>query len=185
MTNTTNTPAALIAESDRLRALAVRTTFADHARALHDHVAAYLASPGSWSLTDWDADPHGSAYGAAYLFVTYLAERAGEGVLKDLVASADTGTANLDARLAPKGLSFDQVFRGWVQAMLANGYRTIDLRGGGLQGPAVTPLDLPGSASIKVLPRSANYLQLHSVEGGRFDLGLTGAQAEGWLSKAL
>ena len=36
MTNTTNTPAALIAESDRLRALAVRTTFADHARALHD-----------------------------------------------------------------------------------------------------------------------------------------------------
>ena len=31
-----NNPAALIAESDRLRALAVRTTSADHARALHD-----------------------------------------------------------------------------------------------------------------------------------------------------
>jgi hypothetical protein len=152
-----------------------------NARALYDHVQTYLASPGSWSLTDWDKDPHGSAYGAVYLFVTYMAERAGEDVLKQLVAAPETGEANLNARLAAKGLTFDGLFRDWVQAMLANGYRSIDLKANGLQGVAVSELELPGATQIKVLPRSANYLLLHSEQGGRFDLGLTGAKATSWL----
>ncbi|MDB5097206.1 MAG: hypothetical protein JWM80_1627 [Cyanobacteria bacterium RYN_339] len=152
-----------------------------NARVITDHVETYLANPGAWSLTNWDLDPHGSAYGAVYLFVTYLAERVGEDVLKDLVSSAEVGQTNLNARLAAKGLTFDGLFRDWVQALLANDYKSIDLKSNGLAGVAVRALDLPGATNFKVLPRSANYLMLRSTEGGRYDLGLTGAKTSSWL----
>lgn len=58
---------------------------------LTDHVKGYLEQPAAYSLTDWDSDPDGSAYGAVYLFVTYLVDRYGEGILKELVDAPNVG----------------------------------------------------------------------------------------------
>lgn len=163
------------------------------AAVLFDHVRTYLASPEQYSLTRWDLDPGGNAYGAVYLFVTYLVDRYGEGVLKQLVAAREAGEANIDARLTPLGSSFDQLFRDWVAAnagatSAAPGYKQIDLHGtygaGTLAGVTPRALSLPSSASLSLLPRSASYYTLDSATGGSYNLGLAGtlgSAAEGWL----
>jgi hypothetical protein len=159
-------------------------------RVIAAHVADYLAGPQRYSLTRWDLNPTQSAYGAAYLFATYMVERTGEDMLKALVAAEETGARNLDARLAERGLSFRQLFRDWVAATLLDGtgaaaphaYRTLDLHGTyagrrltGVATPAVT---LPNAGRVPTLPYSASYLLLRGADGGPFTLDVAGAGSQ-------
>lgn len=164
------------------------------ARIISTHVAGYLARPEAYPLVDWDAAPEGSAYGPAYLFALYLAQRAGEGVMAELVDSRETGVANVAAQVAARGLTFDGVFRDWAAATLLDGtsrpadpqhaYAAIDLRGTyaglRLRGPAVTTLEPPFAVRTAMLPWTARYLRVASDAGGSWDLGLGGAPF-GWL----
>lgn len=162
----------------------------DDSRVIAAHVADYLAGPQRYSLTRWDLNPTQSAYGAAYLFATYMVERTGEDMLKALVAAEETGAANLDARLAERGLSFKQLFRDWVAATLLDGpgaqapyaYRTLDLHGTyagrRLTGVAAPAVSLPNAGRVPTLPYSASYLLLRGADGGPFTLDVAGAGSQ-------
>ncbi|MFQ5934183.1 MAG: hypothetical protein ACE5KI_06035, partial [Dehalococcoidia bacterium] len=75
-------------------------------------------------LTGWQADPGSSGphYGAAYLFMKYLAQHYGgldpRSEMIDLVAEPSDGVQGIDAYLSGKGYDadFDQVFKNWVIA---------------------------------------------------------------------
>jgi hypothetical protein len=165
------------------------------ASVVYDHVASYLDTPAVYSLTDWDRDPQGSAYGAVYLFITYLADRFGEGLLKELVASKETGIANVRARLAIRGADFDKVFDDWVGANMIDGtgissdphYRYVNLdlmgtyNGRDLQGVTVTPVAVPDSASFNMLPYSAGYLLLQGVSDAKYQVKVGNTQVSGLL----
>lgn len=88
-------------------------------------VSAFLASPGI-QLTQWPQDTEKSAanYGAAYLFMKYLAQHyGGYDTLKRLVAITETGTEGINVFFQGQGFSedFDQVFARWVVANLVDG----------------------------------------------------------------
>ncbi|MBM3260739.1 MAG: hypothetical protein FJY99_13520 [Candidatus Sericytochromatia bacterium] len=59
-------------------------------------VAAVLAEPGAWSLSDWAGNPGGGGYGLAYLYLEWLHERYGEALVREVLADP----ADLDAALA-------------------------------------------------------------------------------------
>ncbi|MDB5102247.1 MAG: hypothetical protein JWM80_6668 [Cyanobacteria bacterium RYN_339] len=162
---------------------------------LFDHVQAYLRSPDQYSLTDWDNDPDGSAYGAVYLFVTYLADRFGADMLKELVSAGEVGTANVQARLATRGANLADVFQDWVGANLIDGtgmssdprydYKSIDLTGSygrkRLRGVSVSPLRAPNAGHLAMLPYSATYLLLQGQQDATYHLNLGGADVQGFL----
>jgi hypothetical protein len=162
----------------------------DGSRVIASHVANYLAAPDRYSLTRWDLDPEQSAYGAGYLFMSYFVERAGEDALRALVSSSATGTANMDAVLAAKGLSFRQLFRDWTAATLLDGsgygapyeYAGLDLHGTyagrPFSGPAVAAVDLPNAGQVPTLPYSARYLLLRGSGDSRFTLDVGGASTD-------
>lgn len=93
------------------------------------------------SLTGWNPNPGASAphYGAAYLFVAYLAQRFGDEFLGVLVAEQRNGANGVDAALATFGAGerFDDLFADWVAANWADaseasedarfGYRRLSL----------------------------------------------------------
>lgn len=154
-----------------------------------NHVASYLAEPGAYSLTDWRRNPGQSAYGSVYLFTTYLVERFGEGVLGELVASPQVGTANLNGRLGARGTSFKQVFDDWTLANLLDDtglstdprhqYRNLSLLGSygsrKLRGLRLEGLSLPGRATVDLKPFSARYFLLPRGAEGSMEVGLGGA----------
>ena len=153
-----------------------------------NHVAGYLAEPGSYSLTDWRRNPGQSGYGAVYLFTTYLVERFGEGILAELVASPQAGLANLDARLAPRGTSFAQVFDEWTLANLLDDtglsadpkhqYQGLSLLGAygsrKLRGLKLEGLSMPGRVTVELKPYSARYFLLPRGASGAMAVGLGG-----------
>lgn len=154
-----------------------------------NHVAGYLAEPGAYSLTDWAANPGESGYGAVYLFTTYLAERFGEPILGELVASPQTGVQNVHTRLAARGTSFRQVFDDWVLANLLDDtgmsadprhqYRNLSLLGTygsrRLRGLRLERLGSPGRAALDLKPYSARYFLLPRTPDGPLSVGLGGA----------
>lgn len=162
----------------------------DGSRVIASHVSEYLAAPERYSLTRWDLNPSRSGYGVGYLFAIYLVERVGEGVLKELVASPQTGLANLDARLGAHGTSFRQLFRDWVAATMLDGrgpggihaYRTLDLQGAyagrQLSGVRMATVELPNAGRMPVLPHSASFLLLRGATGGTFSLDVAGRTAD-------
>ncbi|MBW7881965.1 MAG: immune inhibitor A [Caldilineaceae bacterium] len=100
-------------------------------------------------LTTWSPVPGANSphYGAAYLFVAYLAQRFGPQFLGTLVAEQANGTEGVTAALQAAGfdVDFDSLFADWVVANWADepqalgedgryGYWMIDL-------PAFTPAD--------------------------------------------
>lgn len=161
-----------------------------------NHVNNFLNRPSAYSLTQFQLGPKGSSYGAAYLFATYLAERFGEGFLTELVASKERDVANLEARLATRGTTFEQVFRDWVATLLLDGskvsqdpkyeFRTLDLHGtyGGkkLSGVSLQAVSMPLSGTMKMLPYSAGFFLLEGEGSGSYAMQLphrTGLG--GWL----
>jgi len=102
---------------------------------------AFLADP-DLTLTTWSPNPNANAphYGAAHLFVAYLAQRFGNDFLSRLVAEQRNGINGIDAVLATvaNNLTFDDLFADWVVANWVDdpdalgmdgvyGYRTLDL----------------------------------------------------------
>jgi hypothetical protein len=154
-----------------------------------------MRAPEQYSLTDWDADPDGSAYGAVYLFVTYLADRYGADMLKELAAGPEVGTANVQARLAARGANRPDNFQAWVGAYLIDGtkmstdprysYKSIDLTGSygrrRLRGVTVSPLRAPNAGHLALLPYSATYLLLQGSQDGTYHVNLGGADVQGFL----
>ncbi|MEB3330039.1 MAG: hypothetical protein VKQ33_12475 [Candidatus Sericytochromatia bacterium] len=152
---------------------------------LFNHVRGFLASPHDYSLTEWDLNPDTSAYGAAYLFGTYIVERFGEGLLKELVEGPEVGRENVEARLGARGETFEGLFRDWMLATLLDEtgiskdprhqYTTLALIGGRggrrLRGVRLEPMPAPGRASLQLKPTSMRFLALTRVAGGSFRLG--------------
>lgn len=162
---------------------------------LFDHVQTYLRHSDLFSLTDWDQNPDASAYGAVYLFVTYLADRFGEEILSELVNADEAGIANVQARLTKRQADFANVFGDWVAANLLDGtplstdsrfhYKSIQLSGAygrrRLKGVSVLPVNLPNSGLIPMLPYSATYLLMQGNQAGTYRLNVTGTEVFGWL----
>ncbi|HEY9720638.1 MAG TPA: hypothetical protein V6D47_01410 [Oscillatoriaceae cyanobacterium] len=161
-----------------------------------DHVAAFEAQPASYSLTNWDVDPDQDAYGAAYLFTTYLADRFTPAILHELVRGPQTGVANVQARLAERGMSFSQVFADWCAANMLDhtgastdpryNYRSLSLLGtyGGqsLSGVALSPVSVPNTGRLTMLPYSAQYFYVPRGQNGDFAFSLAGGgQFGGWV----
>lgn len=163
-----------------------------------NHVSAYLSYPGAYSLTDWEENPEGAGYGAAYLWAVYAVERFGEALCGALVGGGGlTGVANVEARLAERGGSFAALFDDWAAATLLDGtdleadgrfgYRTLDMlgayRGLRLPGVALEPVTLPRLGQVRLRPHTARYFYLPSETGGSFQVRLSepGASVGGWL----
>jgi len=85
----------------------------------------------SWAIIPSQAGPN---YGASYLFMTYFLERLGEEALRELARNPANGVQGFEAVLAPRGLSFDELFADWVVANWLDrpeederyGYRDLD-----------------------------------------------------------
>lgn len=86
-------------------------------------VHSFLSNP-DLPLTGWDPSPGANAphYGAAYLFVAYLAQRFGDDFLGVLVAEQRNGAAGIDAALTTVGATetFDELFADWLVANWAD-----------------------------------------------------------------
>jgi hypothetical protein len=157
-----------------------------------NHVASYLANPAAYSLVDWQNNPQESGYGPGYLFATYLADRFGENMLKELVGSPQIGIANLNGRLAPRTTTFRQVFDDWTAANLLDGtnlttdprynYRTLDLLGTyelrRLRGMRLDPVKVPTTGSLPFRPYSAQYLYLPQASSKTLRFTLRGSQTQ-------
>lgn len=125
-------------------------------------------------LNSWAEDPSRALphYGAAYLLVSYLAERYGgyEG-LKDLVAEKARGINGVERYLDKKGfaVTFDDVFKDWVIANYLDdpqlddgryGYKDIDVH---VRASDVG--ELPVRVATTVHQYAADYLDLGQVRG--------------------
>lgn len=85
-------------------------------------VTAFSADP-DLQLTTWGTTgSNRSYYGAAYLFVTYLAQRFGPGIIANLVADPANGMTSVSAILQLTGIDLqaEQVFADWVVANYAD-----------------------------------------------------------------
>lgn len=99
----------------------------------------FLSNPDI-QLNDWAEEPSETVahYAAAYLFLSYLAERCGGyETLKEVIAQEGSGLERFDRYLAGKSLSFDELFADWTVANYLDdpsandgryGYRDIDAR---------------------------------------------------------
>lgn len=81
-------------------------------------VAAFLAEPARYALTAWKENPNGYAYGQSYLFMRYLVDRFGTGVIRALQARPETGLTALTAVLGERGTSLPALYAAWAIALL-------------------------------------------------------------------
>lgn len=114
-------------------------------------IRSFQERPHAYSLTEWRTNPNGYAYGEAYLFVRYLVDRYGEGIVSEILGSEGTGLAGLDALLRQRQDDVVRFFQAWTTANLVSGtaiaegtpynYASIDIRGtyGGVLLPGITP----------------------------------------------
>ena len=133
----------------------------------------FIANPDT-QLNVWAADssaalPH---YGAAYLFLSYLAEHyGGYRRLKDLVAEKAHGINGVERYLAKEGFvaTFDDVFKDWVIANYLDdsqfdggryGYKDVDVH---VKAKSIGAL--PSRASAAVNQYAADYLDLGELRG--------------------
>ncbi len=154
---------------------------------------AFVRRPAT-QLDSWASSPSQSVahYGAAYLFMTYLAERLGlldsqdgDGLtftgLRDLIATAGIGTVFLDTYLSQQdtGLTFASLFRDWVVANVLNdkdasddgryGYDDWD----GRMAPAVVWRSYPQQLTTDVTQHAAHYVELRPPAGASGTLEIT------------
>jgi hypothetical protein len=129
-------------------------------------VADFERQPALAGLLEWSADHSTVSFGQSYLFVHFLVDRYGEGMLRKLIDNPQVGTANVET---VTGQPFAAVFRDWILTTYANGYQGLDLAGnyGGYQLPGFKPGTGPAGAPLR--PWSA--LAFHVGPG---PVGLTG-----------
>lgn len=165
---------------------------------VYSHVAAYQASPERYSLTNWKLNPDESAYGAVYLYTTYLVDRFGEDILKQLITSPAVGVANVQGVLGTHDTSFEQVFEEWTAANMFDhtgvsddprfNYKSINMLGtyGGrrLRGLTLSPVRVPNVGQLDFKPYSARYYYVPRPTPGEFSLSLTAEEPQrfgGWV----
>ncbi|MEB3237545.1 MAG: hypothetical protein VKO64_07970 [Candidatus Sericytochromatia bacterium] len=66
-------------------------------------VAAVLADPSAWSLSDWAGNPRGGGYGLVYLYLEWLQERFGETLVREILEDPDTLEVALARGLLKRG----------------------------------------------------------------------------------
>jgi hypothetical protein len=141
------------------------------------HVRAFEKDPGAYSLSDWEHNPQSIGYGPVYLFTVYLADRFGEGILKEIVTAPSVGFNNLEAKLELHGARFADVFADWATANLLDhlpgaaaprfSYRMIDMQGtyGGVTLPGFMTTSLTADITkIKLRPCSLLYGDLGQTD---------------------
>ena len=156
-------------------------------------------------LTSWDEDQTAIAahYGAAHLFMKYLAKRFGTEAVTALISSPERGVEGIDAFVKARGVSggFDAIFGDWLVALsqdasLRNGlgplatvatldgqlHREGDVHQYGVDyfkvtgQNAITTLTFQGTPTVAVLPVEAvNGAFWYSNRGDSIDTTLTRA----------
>jgi hypothetical protein len=124
-------------------------------------IAFFQANPEKYSLTDWFRNPRGFSYGQSYLFTRYLYDRYEAGMIRDLIRSPQVGVTGVEQALAPRGISFEDVFSDWSIANAISGLGVtqearysyapeINLRGnyGSVQLKGIQPRPLDGPADV-------------------------------------
>jgi hypothetical protein len=162
------------------------------------HVAAFQAQPERYSLTNWKINPDESAYGAVYLYTTYLVDRFGEGVLKKLVTSPSVGVANVQGVLGTFDTTFEQVFEDWTAANLFDhtgvttdprfNYHSINMlgtySGRRLRGLSLDPVRVPNVGTMDIKPYSARYFYVPNAAAGAYNFALSSDASQrfgGWV----
>ncbi|MEB3328610.1 MAG: hypothetical protein VKQ33_05200 [Candidatus Sericytochromatia bacterium] len=137
----------------------------------------FQESPEDFSLTDWSGNPNGFAYGQSYLFVRYLVDRYGPGVIAEILDSNKAGVACIADLLKPRGTTFAEHFRAWAianlvsDAPLAQGtpytYQGLPLRGTFRSASGQEDIELRGfqtrpgegaDVTLRLRPWSTAYL---------------------------
>jgi hypothetical protein len=149
------------------------------------NIRAFETDPGAYTLQDFRDNPDGYAFGQSYLFVRYLVDRYGEGVMKAIIGSPKRGQEAIDAVLATHGDSFAHFFQDWTianaisDAPLSAGtrYRYRSLRLNGTYGT----ITLPGFAmaptagagfTVDLRPWSTRYMRADgATQAWRLTLG--------------
>lgn len=146
----------------------------------------FETNPQAYSLTSWDTNPDQKAFGETYLFVRYLVDRYGQGVLPALIDSKLTDVANVDAVLHAHGDDFADFFRAWCVTNAISGtplatgtpyqYQTIDLHGlyGPIQLPGFMTTSASGSASASLRPWGAAYYRFTAGTPQTWQLSVSG-----------
>jgi hypothetical protein len=147
-------------------------------------------NPIAYSLTDWNGNPHGFAYGQSYLFVRYMVDRFGPGIIKEILDSPKAGQDGLDLVLAKYGTNFAAQFRDWTIANLISGtplaqgtiyqYKDLNLAGtyGGFQlkGFKTTPGDSADlTADLRPWGTAYYTFDANDQQAWKFQLGEGGA----------
>lgn len=146
----------------------------------------FQKAPELYSLTDWNGNPRGFAYGLVYLFVRYLAERHGEVAVRELLQGKELGVANVDAVLKARGSDFNRFFLEWTttnllsDAKLSEGtpyrYKNLPLNVayGGFQLSGFKPKFLEdGSASLAMRPYGMAFFQVRAESPQAWLFGLS------------
>jgi len=113
----------------------------------------YLVDPSAVSLIVGEGRGSLAERGAGWMHVLYLDTQKGPSVLKDLVRTTATGTANVSARA---GVSWEQLLADWWTATYANGPATVESR-----------LTYPGLDLVDLL-RDSYVLQPEALGGADF-----------------
>jgi hypothetical protein len=108
--------------------------------------------PEKYSLTDWNGNPHGFAYGQSYLFVRYMVDRFGPGIVQEILQSSKAGQQAVEEALGKRNDNFASFFRSWTitnlisdQAISAGSiyrYKDLPLKG------TFDDIDLPGFKAV-------------------------------------
>ena len=83
-------------------------------------LSSFLQQPAAYSLTDWDQDPHGFAYGLVSLFARYLFDRFGAAFIREVTLAPDGGITALDAALGERNTSFEAVYEDFMISIYAS-----------------------------------------------------------------
>lgn len=142
----------------------------------------FLVRPGT-ALMEWQNTSQN--YGMTYLFMSFLAERYGHGVIRDLVAEQRNGASGVDQAMDAAGFAggFDAAWEGWLVGNYAGddpvyGYgATLGRRVASL-AVASLPLDWAGAAvdgqwgSTTVVFRTPGdvTVQIDGDDAGRFSV---------------
>lgn len=152
---------------------------------LSNHVKRFMQEPEAFSLVAWDDNPEAIGYGPVYLFMVYLADRFGEGIIKELVTSKKLGKENFDEVLGKRGMSLARQFHDWTLANLLDGkphvgtgphqYTSLQMIGRNgatdLDGFVTERLDVPGREFFPLRPYTAHYFRMpDGVLAPRFTL---------------
>ncbi|MBI6546360.1 MAG: hypothetical protein HY692_06165 [Cyanobacteria bacterium NC_groundwater_1444_Ag_S-0.65um_54_12] len=85
----------------------------------------FLVNPVAYSLTQWNRNPNGFAYGLVYLYARFIYDRYGPELFREIIAIPDGAIAAIDRALRRRGTTFEALFSDFMVAMYASGANLI------------------------------------------------------------